>query len=304
MAPVHTEETRVKARGYWESGMHPTQVQEALKLNYGAKVPLRTLGNWSEKYDWKPWRAAQQEKLSTVNPNLPFGVTNIQDPIMHLAIVQAKKWLKVRASQSQLDEQAESLSLQSPSSLIRQCLEEIDNDYAIGVRGIEYLRCSVLPQYIRQLKHLKDNQKDIPRADIPFAGSAYDSSSRFDTTPQAHGMENVSLSDPTMDFPAQEPASGSVLSEDEIREGMRELAEHRLEVDAMKMEISENGVDFEESDWEDIDFDEPDIRDLLNEQISLSRAILEELQKLNKDKEDDDEAKWNPYKWPNNDGLP
>jgi hypothetical protein len=49
---------------------------------------------------------------------------------------------------------------------------------------------------------------------------------------------------------------------------------------------------------------EPSIRDLLNEQISLSRAILEELQKMNKNKEDENEDKWNPYKWPHNDGLP
>ena len=48
----------------------------------------------------------------------------------------------------------------------------------------------------------------------------------------------------------------------------------------------------------------PSIRDLLNEQISLSRAILEELQKMNKNKEDENEDKWNPYKWPHNDGLP
>jgi hypothetical protein len=48
----------------------------------------------------------------------------------------------------------------------------------------------------------------------------------------------------------------------------------------------------------------PTIRDLLNEQVSLSRAILGELKKINKNKEDEAEDKWNPYKWPHNDGLP
>ena len=71
-----------------------------------------------------------------------------------------------------------------------------------------------------------------------------------------------------------------VLSEEEIREGMRELSEHRLEVNAMKMQISESGVSSEEDNWEDIDFYESDIRDLLNEQMALQREILEEIKQL------------------------
>ena len=64
-------------------------------------------------------------------------------------------------------------------------------------------------------------------------------------------------------------------------------------------------------DWEETNIDNTDIKDLLGEQIalskeqmSISRAILEELQKLTKNKVDLDEEKWNPYKWPHNDGLP
>ena len=61
---------------------------------------------------------------------------------------------------------------------------------------------------------------------------------------------------------------------------MRELSEHRLEVNAMKMQISESGVSSEEDNWEDIDFYESDIRDLLNEQMALQREILEEIKQL------------------------
>ena len=98
----------------------------------------------------------------------------------------------------------------------------------------------------------------------------------------------------------------------QIRAGMDELARHRLEFDAMKMEISEDPDEhWQEMDWEETNIDDTDIKDLLGEQIalskeqmSISRAILEELQKLTKNKEDLDEEKWNPYKWPHNDGLP
>ena len=98
----------------------------------------------------------------------------------------------------------------------------------------------------------------------------------------------------------------------QIRAGMDELAQHRLEFDAMRMEISEDSDEhWQEMDWEETNIDDTDIKDLLGEQIalskeqmSISRAILEELQKLTKNKEDLDEEKWNPYKWPHNDGLP
>jgi len=78
----------------------------------------------------------------------------------------------------------------------------------------------------------------------------------------------------------KEAEQDPVLSEEEIRAGMKVLKQQRLEVDAMRMQISESGVDFEEDDWENIDFDEPDIRDLLNEQMALQREILEEIKQL------------------------
>ena len=43
-----------------------------------------------------------------------------------------------------------------------------------------------------------------------------------------------------------------------------------------------------------------DIYNLLSEQVEISRAILSELKKKT---EDENEEKWNPYKWPHNDGL-
>ena len=48
---------------------------------------------------------------------------------------------------------------------------------------------------------------------------------------------------------------------------------------------------------------DPTIKDiyyLLSEQVEISRAILSELKKKT---EDENEEKWNPYKWPHNDGL-
>ena len=98
----------------------------------------------------------------------------------------------------------------------------------------------------------------------------------------------------------------------QVRSGMAELAQDRLELDAMRMEISEEAdQDWQEIDWEESNNDDTDIKDLLNEQIaiskeqmSISRAILEELQKLTQNKAEEDEEKWNPYKWPHNDGLP
>ncbi len=98
----------------------------------------------------------------------------------------------------------------------------------------------------------------------------------------------------------------------QIRSGMEELAQHRLEIDAMRMEISEEPAEqWQDIDWEETAIESDNIIDLLNEQISLSkeqmsinREILQELQKLTKKKEEDDEERWNPYKWPHNDGLP
>ena len=102
------------------------------------------------------------------------------------------------------------------------------------------------------------------------------------------------------------------IEDTQVRSGMSELAQHRLELDAMRMEISEEAdQDWQEIDWEESNRDDTDIKDLLNEQIaiskeqmSISRAILEELQKLTQNKAEEDEEKWNPYKWPHNDGLP
>ena len=167
MAPVHSQETRNKAKVYWESGMSPQSVREALVLNDGVTVPLRTISHWARTEGWDSWKEAQLDKLATVNPNVPFGVTNIQDPVLHLATQQAKNLLYQMLNESDINEESNKTGLESPSSLIRQCLAEIEHTYAIGVRGIEYLRRSVLPAYIRELRKIRDKERNTHPADRP-----------------------------------------------------------------------------------------------------------------------------------------
>ena len=167
MAPVHSQETRNKAKVYWESGMSPQSVREALVLNDGVTVPLRTISHWARTEGWNSWKDAQLNKLATVNPNVPFGVTNIQDPVLHLATQQAKNLLYQMLNESNINEESNKTGLESPSSLIRQCLAEVEHTYAIGVRGIEYLRRSVLPAYIRELRKIRDKERNTRQEDRP-----------------------------------------------------------------------------------------------------------------------------------------
>ena len=234
MAPIHSLETRNKAKRYWEGGMNPQNVVDALKLNDGVIVPRRTVTDWAKKENWKDWRDAQQEKLATVNPNLPFGVTNIQDPVLHLATQQAKNMLYQALNETDLNEALNMTALESPSSLIQQCLAEVEHTYAIGVRGIEYLRRSVLPAYIRELKKIRDNERNTRQEDRPAKILSW-----TDIPSQVEQMIRMPLSpDASMDFIHQEDKASNyrIVRNGEEWDDSQMVAGNALSQDAFSVE--------------------------------------------------------------------
>ena len=94
-------ETRIKehSRKLWEEGFRPEEVISTIRDYYSCTLGDKTLRRWAQTEGWGDWRHARQERLGQhQDPSAVNGVSGIQDPILHLCSVLARR--KVREHQN------------------------------------------------------------------------------------------------------------------------------------------------------------------------------------------------------------
>jgi hypothetical protein len=136
------------AKGYYEGGSTPKQTQMALYGNHGIDVGERTITKWAGKYKWRHWKLAKLELLNNANPDLPFGVSKITDPVFHDAEAIAKNWCR-----------GEGYSMVSNGPIrpvIQGALEAVARQkVGVPVAVLDYLSKVVLRPFIKELRKNK-----------------------------------------------------------------------------------------------------------------------------------------------------
>ena len=95
---AHPVEWKNRARELWELGWNPKRVIEKLDEEfkmaeqYGYLIKYTTLKSWARRGGWKHFSNADTPKH--MNPNEPFGVSGISDPIYHLSLVMGKRLIR------------------------------------------------------------------------------------------------------------------------------------------------------------------------------------------------------------------
>ena len=79
------------AKTRWEGGYKPNEVLDALLVDGGVVVTDKTLRRWAKAGRWRDWKLERRRIAERLNPNLPFGVSQIRDPMLHLAWVIARR---------------------------------------------------------------------------------------------------------------------------------------------------------------------------------------------------------------------
>ena len=98
---AHNEIVKAAARQFWEGGYSPDENRAALKDLHNVGVADKTLRRWAREGGWRDWRPARKGRLAEAgNPNVPFGVTGIQDPIFHLCEVLARREIRNELTRS------------------------------------------------------------------------------------------------------------------------------------------------------------------------------------------------------------
>lgn len=90
----YTPEDHQHAKELWEGGHKPKEVELEMGNLHGCPVPARTISNWANEERWRHWSIGKLELLNNANPDLPFGVSKIKDPVFHDAEAIAKNWCR------------------------------------------------------------------------------------------------------------------------------------------------------------------------------------------------------------------
>jgi len=155
------QEYEVKiTQGYYEGGATPKQTQILCYKNHGIDVAERTISKWAAKHKWRHWGLAKLELLNNANPDLPFGVSKITDPVFHDAEAIAKNWCR-----------GEGYVKKGPiRPVIQGALKEVVRQKeGVPVAVLDYLSKVVLRDFINEVR--KNNAFD-PRIDIDPASQA------------------------------------------------------------------------------------------------------------------------------------
>ena len=145
MPMQHSAETRLLAQGYWEGGQSPTEVETTMMRNHGIVLSARTMSDakkgWAVQESWRDWKLAKFELSEKSNPNLPFGVSNIKDPVFHDCEVIAKRYCRGEASRS------------GPiRPVIQEALRRVVDAKEPPVAVLDYLAKVVLRPYINNVR--------------------------------------------------------------------------------------------------------------------------------------------------------
>ena len=133
---AHDELLKASAKDFWEGGYRPDENRAALKDLHGVAPSDKTLHRWASDGKWEHWKVARRAGLAVAgNPNVPFGVTGIQDPIFHLCDVLARR--EVRADSG-------TRSNDPRSSITRRVLETVQWTYQPGPVALQRLKPRIM----------------------------------------------------------------------------------------------------------------------------------------------------------------
>ena len=146
-------EAKLLAKALWEGGHKPIETERAMGRIHAIPVPARTISNWAKEEGWRHWKLAKAEIAGGSNPNLPFGVSGIKDPLLHDCEVIAKKYCRQEGSRS------------GPiKPVIAQALMVVINEKEPPQAVLDYLAKVVLRPYIINVRknNLPSYMFDMP----------------------------------------------------------------------------------------------------------------------------------------------
>ena len=96
---AYDTQLKVHARKLWEEGFRPEEVVSTLRDYYSCTLGDKTLRRWAQTENWADWRQARKDRLGQhQDPSTVNGVSGIQDPLLHLCSVFARR--RVREHQN------------------------------------------------------------------------------------------------------------------------------------------------------------------------------------------------------------
>ena len=132
------------ARKLWEEGFRPEEVISTIRDYYSCTLGDKTLRRWAQTEDWEDWRQARKDRLGQhQDPSVVNGVSGIQDPILHLCSVFARR--KVREHQNTHG------TGESRVQITNNVLMDVATEYEPTPSIIEYLKPEIMT-YISKLR--------------------------------------------------------------------------------------------------------------------------------------------------------
>ena len=165
---AHPVEWKNRARELWELGWNPKRVIEKLDEEfkmaeqYGYLIKYTTLKSWARRGGWKHFSNADTPKH--MNPNEPFGVSGISDPIYRLSLVMGKRLIREDSGTRSTTDPKEYGS--RPSIIVAKALEAVDNEYDPGPKTITYLK-PVLTRYVHSIRRASEAGRANPLNEDP-----------------------------------------------------------------------------------------------------------------------------------------
>ena len=148
---------KLAAQERWEQGYKPAAVIKAIDEQFGVPLKYRTLRDWARKGKWKPWGDDALGLPKDLNPNKPAGVSGIADPIYHLSLVMARRFVRE-------DSQTRSFITinEGRRAITVRALEAVDREYDPGPSTLDYLK-PLLMEYITSIR--KNNRRNFLNED-------------------------------------------------------------------------------------------------------------------------------------------
>jgi len=148
------DEIKRLAKGYYEGGESPTETERTMHNVHGIDMSAKTIDDWHKEEGWRHYKLAKRELIDNANPNLPFGVSKIKDPVFHDCEAIAKNYCR-----------GEGYMKTGPiRPVIQGALREVARrKEGVPVAVLDYLSKVVLRPFIREIR--KNNAFD-PRIDI------------------------------------------------------------------------------------------------------------------------------------------
>ena len=141
MAKIFTDSDKTKCRFYYEQGQSPTKCANAMYVNHQIVMTAKTVQNWAKEYGWSDWKQGQEASASASNPAMPFGVSHVIDPILHISEQVAKNYCHKHDNGNG-----------KIAPMIKGALQAVAAEINPPESVLEYLNKHVLRQYIKNMR--------------------------------------------------------------------------------------------------------------------------------------------------------